>query len=72
MGNSESSARFRGLILNLQEDVAPPDAPFWEQFWMVPQKVNEVYSLLQMDDVRNILEKKPENLQVLISKVSHF
>lgn len=69
MGNSESSARFRGMILQLREVDAPKDSLLWEQLWKIPKSMDELFSLVQQDDIRDIFKKRPKNLYTMLNKV---
>mmetsp|Transcript_5099 Transcript_5099/g.5796 ORF Transcript_5099/g.5796 Transcript_5099/m.5796 type:complete len:699 (+) Transcript_5099:47-2143(+) len=68
MGNSDSKAQFRGLVFAFSEKTLSPESKIWEQLWLIPQTAEDVFSLIQPDDVAAILEKQPENLRVLVSK----
>ena len=69
MGQTESRVAFRQHVARLHAEEVPaePDA-FWQQLWSVPKSAEEVFTLVQPDDVRALRRDRPKNLETLLQK----
>ena len=80
MGNANSGAEHPTLgtadlaqAANLLRTMDVPETVplhFWSVFWDAPEGATEVYSLIQPEGVRAILEHFPRNLARLLCAVS--
>jgi hypothetical protein len=69
MGAAESRAQFRLHIARLHEEEVPAEPnDFWQQLWTVPKSAEEVFTLVQPDDVRTLRKERPKNLETLLQK----
>jgi len=68
MGNSDSRAELRGVAQILIEDGIPEDSSLWEHLWLRPSSTEEVFDLIDQDDMRKLLETAPERVYLMLRK----
>jgi hypothetical protein len=70
MGNSESHATFvDGIKRLLVEDVRSDDREFWEALFTAPMSVEDVFEIISPDHIRQLRQKRPQNLQVFLHRI---
>jgi hypothetical protein len=70
MGQGESTVQFRLRIDQLLENqIAVNDHLFWRDFFTSNVTIDDIFSLIQPEDVRQIRKKQPGNLGLIIFKV---
>jgi len=72
MGNKASAPISRDLTATVTEickSVVAPDHPVWEGFWHHSSKVEQIFGLIQPDDVRAMRSRLPTNLCMLVIKL---
>ena len=71
MGQSESTVQFRFRIDQLLENqIAVNDHIFWRDFFTATLSSEDVFSLIQPEDIRQIRKKQPGNLGLIVFKVN--
>ncbi|KRY56134.1 Protein HID1 [Trichinella britovi] len=73
MGGSDSKLNFRKAVVELtstKKSVEPSDDVFWEQFWQPNsiKQVQDIFSLIQSEEIRQLREHAPNNLATLCYK----
>lgn len=70
MGAGDSKVSFKNKVNQLQQrSVVGNDHEFWKEFFTTQLVVADMFQLLTPQDVRDIREKQPGNLSLLIYKV---
>eukprot|EP00929_Paragymnodinium_shiwhaense_P105118 TRINITY_DN7003_c0_g2_i1.p1 TRINITY_DN7003_c0_g2~~TRINITY_DN7003_c0_g2_i1.p1 ORF type:complete len:769 (-),score=119.40 TRINITY_DN7003_c0_g2_i1:92-2398(-) len=71
MGNSDSHAAFAdGVRRLLDEPVPPSDEAFWASLLNTEFSVEDIFSIINPEDVRQLRAKQPKNLQALLRKIT--
>ncbi|KAJ8327168.1 hypothetical protein QVD99_004978 [Batrachochytrium dendrobatidis] len=72
MGAAESKLAFRKNVFALYEHQAIPqdNQAFWDSFLELPDTPENVFNLISPKDVRKIIQEHPENIKMLVQKVS--
>ncbi|KFD57595.1 hypothetical protein M514_01698 [Trichuris suis] len=73
MGNSDSRLDFRKAVVELaskKPSAESSDDSFWQQFWqpMSIKNVQDIFSLIPSDEIRQLRENAPHNLATLCYK----
>mmetsp|Transcript_10039 Transcript_10039/g.25091 ORF Transcript_10039/g.25091 Transcript_10039/m.25091 type:complete len:898 (+) Transcript_10039:65-2758(+) len=67
MGNSDSHAAFvDGVKRLLVEDVTTDERDFWASLLSSPMSIEDIFEIIGPDHVRQLREKRPQNLQVFL------
>ncbi|EGZ10568.1 hypothetical protein PHYSODRAFT_361636 [Phytophthora sojae] len=67
MGNSDSKSKFRESVYKLNNEViSSKNLEFWDKLWRIPTVAEEIFTLIQPDDVRMMRHQQPENLATLL------
>lgn len=69
MGAQESKLLFRKQVASLTEEL-PTAEEYFKQFYTTPESAEDVFNLCSHKDIREILEKKPDNIGILIEKLT--
>lgn len=70
MGNSDSHAAFvDGIKRLLVEDVPDDDRTFWSALFTAPMSVEDVFEIIGPEHVRQLRQKRPQNLQVFLNRI---
>ncbi|PVU86635.1 hypothetical protein BB561_006629 [Smittium simulii] len=71
MGGSASKLEFRKHIFKLseQKNLSAEDSTIWSPFWLMPQTVHDVFSLITPKDISRIKAVSPENFSTLYFKI---
>lgn len=73
MGNTDSRTIFRDQIQRLLNDhIAETDADFWDMLFFLPVTSEDVVSMVLSDDVRKLIEERPNNLKLIIELSLNF
>eukprot|EP00929_Paragymnodinium_shiwhaense_P105117 TRINITY_DN7003_c0_g1_i1.p1 TRINITY_DN7003_c0_g1~~TRINITY_DN7003_c0_g1_i1.p1 ORF type:complete len:755 (-),score=150.38 TRINITY_DN7003_c0_g1_i1:234-2498(-) len=71
MGNSESQAAFvDGVRRLLDEEVPLSDEVFWKSLLEAEMSVEDIFSIISPEHVRQLRAKQPKNLQALLRKIT--
>ncbi|KAG7399055.1 cell wall biogenesis protein [Phytophthora boehmeriae] len=67
MGNSDSKSKFRESVYKLNNEiVSAKNLEFWDKLWRIPTVAEEIFTLIQPDDVRMLRHQQPENLATML------
>ncbi|KAL0584110.1 hypothetical protein ABG067_005994 [Albugo candida] len=67
MGNSDSKSRFRESVYKLNNEIiSAKNLEFWDKLWRIPTAAEEIYTLIQPDDVRMLRRQQPANLATMV------
>nr|CCA18781.1 conserved hypothetical protein [Albugo laibachii Nc14] len=67
MGNSDSKSKFRESVYKLNNEViSAKNLDFWDKLWRIPTAAEEIYTLIQPDDVRMLRRQQPANLATMV------
>lgn len=67
MGNSDSKSKFREAVYKLNNEVmSAKNLEFWDKLWRIPTVAEEIFTLVQPDDVRMLRRQQPENLATML------
>ncbi|GMF21528.1 unnamed protein product [Phytophthora lilii] len=67
MGNSDSKSKFRESVYKLNNEViSSKNLEFWDKLWRIPTVAEEIFTLIQPDDVRMLRHQQPENLATML------
>ncbi|TDH74369.1 hypothetical protein CCR75_001460 [Bremia lactucae] len=67
MGNSDSKSKFRESVYKLNNEViSSKNLEFWDKLWRIPTVAEEIFTLIQPDDVRMLRHQQPENLGTML------
>lgn len=67
MGNSDSKSKFRESVYKLNNEVmSAKNLEFWDKLWRIPTVAEEIFTLIQPDDVRMLRRQQPENLATML------
>uniref|UniRef100_K3W5H3 HID1 domain-containing protein n=1 Tax=Globisporangium ultimum (strain ATCC 200006 / CBS 805.95 / DAOM BR144) TaxID=431595 RepID=K3W5H3_GLOUD len=67
MGNSDSKSKFRESVYKLNNEViSSKNLEFWDKLWRIPTVAEEIFTLIQPDDVRMLRRQQPENLATML------
>ncbi|KAF8940484.1 hypothetical protein BGZ58_006156 [Dissophora ornata] len=71
MGAADSKLAFKKGVFRLFEERNIPAAAndYWEQFWTLPESVDDIFLLVESQDIRRVRDEAPENLECLIEKI---
>ncbi len=70
MGAGDSKLEFKSRINTLEKQIVKSsDHKFWSVLFISPLSVEDIFSLITPEDIRNLRSAQPENLAVLIFKV---
>ncbi|KAL9549615.1 hypothetical protein MBANPS3_005114 [Mucor bainieri] len=71
MGAADSKLAFRKSVFRLYEETTIPvtENEYWEQFWILPESADDVFSLIGANDIRRTRDTARGNFEVLIDKV---
>ncbi|KAF9111764.1 hypothetical protein BGX27_004450 [Mortierella sp. AM989] len=71
MGAADSKLAFKKGVFRLFEERNIPYSAndYWEQFWVLPESVEDVFQLVSSQDIRRVRDEARENLECLIEKV---
>ncbi|KAL0139414.1 high-temperature-induced dauer-formation protein-domain-containing protein [Mucor lusitanicus] len=71
MGAADSKLAFRKSVFRLYEDTTIPvtENDYWEQFWVLPESADDVFSLIGANDIRRTRDTARGNFETLIDKV---
>lgn len=71
MGNSESHASFvDGIKQLLVEDVKVDAEEFWSALFTAPMSAEDVFEIISPDHIRQLRQKRPQNLQVFLFRIT--
>lgn len=66
MGNSDSKSKFRESVYKLNNEViSAKNMEFWDKLWRIPTVAEEIFTLIQPDDVRMLRRQQPKNLATM-------
>uniref|UniRef100_M4BPB3 HID1 domain-containing protein n=1 Tax=Hyaloperonospora arabidopsidis (strain Emoy2) TaxID=559515 RepID=M4BPB3_HYAAE len=69
MGNSDSKSKFRESVYKLNNEViSSKNLEFWDKLWRIPTVAEEIFTLIQPDDVRMLRHQQPTNLATMLSQ----
>jgi len=69
MGGQSSRAIFTDIVTQLKTtDVDPNDHDFWDDLWKTTLNVDDIFELIQPEDVRLLIEDRPNNLKTLFTQ----
>lgn len=69
MGNSDSKSKFRESVYKLNNEViSSKNLEFWDKLWRIPTVAEEIFTLIQPDDVRMLRHQQPANLGTLLKQ----
>ncbi|CAI5719067.1 unnamed protein product [Hyaloperonospora brassicae] len=67
MGNSDSKSKFRESVYKLNNEViSAKSLEFWDKLWRIPTVAEEIFTLIQPDDVRMLRHQQPANLATML------
>ncbi|RLN79306.1 hypothetical protein BBJ28_00025279, partial [Nothophytophthora sp. Chile5] len=67
MGNSDSKSKFRESVYKLNNEViSSKNLEFWDKLWRIPTVAEEIFTLIQPDDVRMLRHQQPKNLATML------
>ncbi|KAF9344783.1 hypothetical protein BGX26_003911 [Mortierella sp. AD094] len=71
MGAADSKLAFKKGVFRLFEErsISSSNDDYWEQFWILPESVDDVFLLVSSHDIRRVRDEARENLECLIEKV---
>ncbi|EQC25901.1 hypothetical protein SDRG_16273 [Saprolegnia diclina VS20] len=69
MGNSDSKSKFRESVYKLSnEEVSSRQLEFWDKLWKIPTTAEEIFTLIQPDDIRMLRQKQQTNLSTMLTQ----
>ena len=69
MGNSASKSNFRESVYALNSGtISSSDTTFWNKLFSTKTSAEEIFTLIQANDVRVLRQSQPENLKTLIQQ----
>ncbi|CEG48448.1 protein hid1 isoform x2 [Plasmopara halstedii] len=69
MGNSDSKSKFRESVYKLNNEIiSSKNLEFWDKLWRIPTVAEEIFTLIQPDDVRMLRHQQPENLGTMLKQ----
>ncbi|RQM23526.1 hypothetical protein B5M09_004121, partial [Aphanomyces astaci] len=69
MGNSDSKSKFRESVYKLSnEEVASRQLEFWDKLWKIPTTAEEIFTLIQPDDIRMLRQNQQGNLSTMLTQ----
>ncbi|OQR84990.1 hypothetical protein ACHHYP_12460 [Achlya hypogyna] len=69
MGNSDSKSKFRESVYKLSnEEVSSRQLEFWDKLWKIPTTAEEIFTLIQPDDIRMLRQKQQANLSTMLTQ----
>ncbi|CAI5709079.1 unnamed protein product [Peronospora destructor] len=69
MGNSDSKSKFRESVYKLNNEViSSKNLEFWDKLWRIPTVAEEIFTLIQPDDVRMLRHQQPLNLATMLTQ----
>lgn len=69
MGNSDSKSKFRESVYKLyNETVSAKQLEFWDKLWRIQTVAEEIFTLIQPDDVRMLRRQQPQNLATMLKQ----
>ncbi|RHY31976.1 hypothetical protein DYB32_002990 [Aphanomyces invadans] len=69
MGNSDSKSKFRESVYKLSnEEVASRHLEFWDKLWKIPTTAEEIFTLIQPDDIRMLRQNQQGNLSTMLTQ----
>ncbi|OQS05042.1 hypothetical protein THRCLA_02784 [Thraustotheca clavata] len=69
MGNSDSKSKFRESVYKLSnEEVSSRHLDFWDKLWKIPTTAEEIFTLIQPDDIRMLRQKQQANLSTMLTQ----
>ncbi|KAL3664866.1 hypothetical protein V7S43_010044 [Phytophthora oleae] len=69
MGNSDSKSKFRESVYKLNNEViSSKNLEFWDKLWRIPTVAEEIFTLIQPEDVRMLRHQQPENLATMLKQ----
>ncbi|KAI9918457.1 hypothetical protein PsorP6_011960 [Peronosclerospora sorghi] len=67
MGNSDSKSKFRESVYKLNNEViSSKNLEFWDKLWRLPTVAEEIFMLIQPDDVRMLRHQQPANVATML------
>ncbi|KAI8347275.1 high-temperature-induced dauer-formation protein-domain-containing protein [Mortierella sp. GBAus27b] len=71
MGAADSKLAFKKGVFRLFEErnIPPAANDYWEQFWTLPESVDDVFLLVGSQDIRRVRDEARENLECLVDKI---
>ena len=67
MGGASSKSVFTGIVKKiLTEEVDASNNEFWDELWKTTLTVEEIFELVQPDDVRKLISDHPNNLKIMV------
>jgi hypothetical protein len=61
--------QFQECVQVLKEEPKSADeVDFWDTLWKIPTTAEDVFAMIQPDDVRELLRNQPDNLRVLVEQ----
>jgi hypothetical protein len=69
MGGASSKSVFSGSITKiLAEDVDSSNNAFWDELWKTDLTVQDIFEIVQPDDVRKLIAERPNNLKTMVTQ----
>ena len=69
MGGASSKSVFTGIVKKiLTEEVDASNNAFWDELWKTTLTVEEIFELVQPDDVRKLISDHPNNLKIMVTQ----
>ncbi|KAF0719695.1 Aste57867_861 [Aphanomyces stellatus] len=69
MGNSDSKSKFRESVYKLSnEEVSSRQLDFWDKLWKIPTTAEEIFTLIQPDDIRMLRQNQQQNLSTMLTQ----
>lgn len=69
MGGASSKQIFTDIVTQLKStDVRSDDHEFWDELWRTTLTAEEIFELITPDDVRAIVEERPNNIKTLFTQ----
>ena len=69
MGGASSRSIFTGIVGKMMtEDIPSSNNEFWDELWKTILTVEEIFELVQPEDVRKIIIDHPENVKIMVTQ----
>ncbi|CAK4732153.1 unnamed protein product [Aphanomyces euteiches] len=69
MGNSDSKSKFRESVYKLSnQEVSSRQLDFWDKLWKIPTTAEEIFTLIQPDDIRMLRQNQQQNLSTMLTQ----
>lgn len=69
MGGASSKSIFTESVKKiLSEDVDPLNNTFWDDLWKTNLTIEEIFEVVQPDDVRKLILERPNNLKTMVTQ----